>query len=401
MKKKIVFDVILNMAASFIPIFLLQFIILPQVALNINADLYGQLLSIMAFVYLSASSFGSVLNNSKLIHYKKYNELKIEGDFNIILLVFLFSNIIITIMGLIYYGESMDHLSSISLILISTIFLFNTYASVEFRIQLKYLDIFVNSILLFLGYLIGFGLFLYTGNWSLIYLIGFGLNLIYIIMRTNIIHEKLVKTSLFKVTAKEIILLLGSGILVSLGAYADKLIIFPLLGGSAVAIYFVATLLGKTISLAINPVTSVLLSYLAHMNKFNGNQFRLLYITAFVVGFICYWCIILVSQPVLTLIYPQYVEAAMQYVPITTASIIVILIISIINPVLLIFSSAKWQVVINSFYMLVYFTLSISLLIYYGLMGLCIGILIANIIKLIVTIALYSYNNKKLINADV
>jgi len=95
MKKKIFFDVILNMVATFIPMFALQFIILPQVALKISADSYGQLLAITAFMYLSASTFGSVLNNSKLIHYKRYEELNIQGDFNIVLSIFLVSNIIV------------------------------------------------------------------------------------------------------------------------------------------------------------------------------------------------------------------------------------------------------------------------------------------------------------------
>ena len=394
MKKKIFFDVILNMIATFIPIFALQFIILPQVAMKISPDSYGQLLAIMAFMYLSASSFGSVLNNSKLIHYKRYEELNIQGDFNIILSIFLVSNIIIMFVGLIYYGKSLNILTSISLILISTILLFNTYASVEFRIKLNFINILMNSIMLFIGYLIGYGLFLLTGYWSLIYLCGFSLNIIYILNKTNILREKFSKTSLFRITFKEIILLLSSGILVSLGAYVDKLIIFPLLGGAAVSIYYTATILGKTISLAISPITGVLLSYFAHMKKFSSNNFKLLLLISLIVGFIGYWSIILVSKPLLSLVYPQYVDDALKYIPITTLSIILTIISSVINSVLLKFSSAKWQILINGLYMLIYIPLSMYLLSLYGLMGLCVGILIANITKLLIMITTYFYINK-------
>ena len=394
MKKKIIFDVILNMVATFIPMFALQFIILPQVALKISADSYGQLLAIMAFMYLSASSFGSVLNNSKLIHYKKYEELKIQGDFNIILAIFLVSNTIIMIFGLLYYGKSLNVLTHISLILISSILLFTSYASVEFRINLNFKYILMNSIMLFFGHLIGFVLFLFTGYWSLIYLCGFGLNIFYIIKKTNILHEKFSKTPLFRITLREIILLLGSGLLVSLGAYADKLIIFPLLGGAAVSIYYTATILGKTIALAIGPITGVLLSYLAHMKKFSNNNFKLLLLISSIVGLIGYWSIILVSRPLLSLVYPQYVGNAIQYVPITTLSIILTIICSVINPVLLKFSRAKWQILINGLYMLIYIPSSMYLLSLYGLMGLCVGILIANLTKLLIMIATYFYVNK-------
>lgn len=394
LKKKVIFDVILNMAATFIPMFALQFIILPQVALKISADSYGQLLAIMAFIYMSSSSFGSVLNNSRLIHYKRYEELKLQGDFNIILLIFQILNVIIMILGLLYYGKLLNVLTHMSLVLISSILLFNTYASVEFRINLNFKYILMNSIMLFIGYLIGFVMFLFTGYWSLIYLCGFGFNILYIIKKTNILHEKFSKTPLFRITLKEIMLLLGSGILVSLGAYADKLIIFPLLGGTAVSIYYASTILGKTIALAIGPITGVLLSYLAHMKKFSSNNFKLLLLISSIVGLIGYWSVILVSKPLLSLVYPQYVEDAIQYIPITTLSIILTIISSVINPVLLKFSSAKWQILINGLYMLIYIPLSMYLLSLYGLMGLCVGILIANITKLLIMIITYFYINK-------
>lgn len=53
------------MAATLLGIsmFISQFIIYLQVALKIDANSYGQLLAVIAFVYLSASSFGGVLNN--------------------------------------------------------------------------------------------------------------------------------------------------------------------------------------------------------------------------------------------------------------------------------------------------------------------------------------------------
>lgn len=388
--KRIIFDVLLNMVATFIPMFILQFLILPRIASRINSDSYGLLLTLIAFIYLSASTFGSVLNNARLIHYKEYKENNIDGDFSVILVYFVISNIFIIIFGLLFYGQSV----TISLLLLSVLLLLNSYASVEFRINLNFKYILMNNIWLSLGYVIGYLLFVITGYWSLIYLCGFGLNFIFIIKRTKILKEKLKKSKLFRITTKEVIILLFSGFLVSLSTYIDKLIIFPLLGGAAVSIYYTSTILGKTIAIAIGPITGVLLSYLAHMKRFSIDDFKLLLIISSVVGFVGYWVVIIVSKPLLTIIYPQYVEQCLRYIYITTLSIIITIVCNVINSVLLKFSGAKWQLIINGIYMITYLSVSLLLLDLYGLMGFCVGILIANIVKLVIMVATYFYLNK-------
>ena len=394
MKKKIIFDTLFNILATMIPTLALQFIILPQIALNINADSYGQLLAVIAYIYLFSSTFGNVLNNSKLIHYKKYEDLKINGDFNIFLVIFLIMNFIIIVVGLFYYGTTLTKLTNLLLVLMSGMLLFTAYTSVEFRIKLNFKKIFINSIMLFLGYLIGYSVFLLTGNWSFVYLCGIGFSMIYLCYSTNIWRGEYNKTFLFKKTFKEVIILLASGILVSIGAYVDKLLIYPVLGGAAVSIYYVATILGKTIGLIVGPITGVFLSYLAQMKTFKSNNFKILLLSSSVLGFVCYWIIIILSKPIISIVYPQYVESAMHYVPITTLSTIVTIVANIINAIILKFSSAKWQVYINLLYMAVYLPLSLYLLTLYGLMGFCIGILIASFVKLVSTIATYFYHDR-------
>jgi len=391
MKKKIISDVILNMAATFIPMFVLQFVILPRVARDISAELYGQLLAAIAFVFLVSSTFGSALNNSKLIHFNKYIETDIDKDYNMMLSIFLPANIIIMIFGMNYYGNEFDLLTSLSLILSSIILLVNTYLSVEFRINLNFKNILISGVMLFIGYVIGYVLFTLTANWSLIYLIGFTTNLLYILSKTKVLKRKPKKTNMFKTTFYETSFLLGSGFLASLGTYIDKLIIFPLLGGAVVSVYYTSTILGKTIALAIGPITGVLLSYLAHMKVFNKTRFKTLLSISLFLGGLGYVIILLVSRPILTLVYPQYIEESMNYISVTTLSTILVVIATVINPVLLKFKAAKWQIIINIVYIILYIALGIILLGIYGLIGFCIGILVANIAKLIFMIIVYYY----------
>lgn len=393
MKKKIIIDVLLSMIASFIPMLLLQLVLLPIIALRISSDSYGQLIAIMAFVNLISASLGNVLNNAKLIHYKTYEETGITGDFNRMLVIFLFINLVFTIPGVIYYGESLNLSTLVVLIIISTLLLFNSYTSVEFRIKLNYYRILMSAISLFVGYLVGYLLFTVTGNWSLIYLCGFGLNALYILKNTVLLNESYKKSPIYSTTFKEVFLLLGSGLLTAIGVYADKLILYPLLGGNSVTIYYVSTILGKTIALAIGPITSVLLSYLAHMKQFSRNNFKLLLAVSILMGSLGYLFVIFVSKPLLAILYPQYANEAVNYINITTISIVLSIIANVINPILLKFMKAKWQIIINSVFITIYVGLSIILLNSYDLMGFCIGVLIANAIKLFLMIIICIFYN--------
>lgn len=389
MKRKVISDLVLNIIANFLPMFVLQFIILPRISLELSADSYGLLLTIVAFIYLTSSSFGSVLNNSRLIHNKKYIDLDIVGDYKIFLIYFCIFNTILMIFGLFFIGSSFDMLSNISFIIISTLSLINTYVIVEFRINLDFKSILINNIYVFFGYLFGYQLFIISGIWHLVYLLGFGFGFVHLLMTTHILKETKTKTVLYQFVKKETLILLFSGILTSLGVYIDKLIIYPLLGGHAVAIYNTSSLLGKTISLAIVPVTGVLLSYLSRLKNFKSNNFKMIIMISILAGTIGYISIIFISKPLLELIYPQYVNEALKYIPITTLTIIITIINNLINPFLLSFLRAKWQLILSGLHMTIYVFASLILLKFYGLFGFCIGILISYVVRLFLMILIY------------
>lgn len=397
MKKKIFSDVVLNMIASVIPVFTLQFILMPMMASKIDANTYGQVITIIALMNLSAATLGNVLNNSRLINYQEYEELKIQGDYNILLLLFVIINVTIMSIGLWYYQQVFELWSFILLMSSSIFMLIKGYATVEFRIKLKFKYILIDSIMLIIGYVIGFGLFLISEYWHFIYFCGFAFSFIFVINKTSIMSNPFKKTSLFKKTTIQTIVLLISGILLALGTYIDRLLLYPLLGGAAVSVYYTATILGKTISLVVQPITGVLLSYLAQFKEFDSKYFYLMLGVSSIIGAIGYVFIIIISEPLLTIVYPQYVEQAVNYIYITTLSIIVIIISNILNAVVLKFCNVRMQIVINGSYLLVYVFGSLVLLEIYGLMGFCIGILIASIVKLTVMIVVYYLSNKNIV----
>jgi O-antigen/teichoic acid export membrane protein len=403
MKKKIFSDVTLNIFATLIPMFVLQFLLLPLVASDLDSNEYGQLLAIVAFLYLSAGTIGNILNNVRLINYKNYKDLNIQGDYSILVVISIIVNIIFMMVGLWYYGEALSVLSIVILILTSIFILLKNYMIVEFRIKLNFKNILYDSLLLLLGYIVGFTLFVVSGYWQFIYLCGFATSFVFVFKRTDILKEPLAKTPIFKKTTHQTITLLVSGILLALGTYIDKLLLYPLLDGEAVSIYYTATIIGKTISLVIQPITGVLLSYFAQLNKFETKYFHLLFVLSTLVGAVGYCLTILISKPLLSIVYPQFVEEALKYIHITTIGIIIIIITNILNVVILKFCDMRWQLIINLSYMVVYVVMSLILLYLYGLMGFCLGILIASIVKLIVMFVAYYINNSKakLINKEI
>ncbi len=391
MKKKIFADSALNIFATVTPMMVLNILILPLVASKIDSSLYGELISVVALVNLFGGTAGNVLNNLRLINYKKYFDRRIVGDYNILLIIL----ILISLGMLIIYMRLTNLLFmnfSIILILLITIFLIlKGYARVEFRLKLNFKYILYDSMFLLFGYLVGFAVFLISKRWEYIYLLGFLFSFFWIYKKTAILKEPFLKTIYFHDTKNQLVVLYISAILTSLGMYVDKLLIYPLLGGSAVSIYYASTVLGKSFSVVIQPLTSVMLSYLAHFKSFKKNKFNSLMVLSIILGVIFYFAILFASKFVLSIIYPKYVSEAIKYINITTASIIVTVLSNIINSVLLKFRDVKWQLAINATYIITYFSFSILLLKAHGLTGFCLGILIASIIRLSIMLFAYYY----------
>lgn len=396
MKKKMMYDSLLSIFSAAIPLVVLNLWILPNVARNIGEDSYGQLIAVIAFMGLTAATLGNVLNNSRLIHHEQYLSNGLKGDYSLFLGFLIIANIILMSIGMVFFGTSLDFSIIIVLIVASVLMLIRTYANVFFRIKLKYNNILFDSVFLLTGYSMGFLLFKAIGNWAMIYFFGFTFSVIYLAIKTNVFREPLRKTRLFNPTLKETLILLGSGILFSANMYLDKLLLLPILGGSTVSIYFAATFLGKIVGMGVAPITGVFLSYLAQMKKFSDNNFKLLLILASIVVFFGYFFVIVVSRVALEFLYPQFLDRAMELIYITTLSIMVAIVSSVMNSVFLKFYTAKLQVIINSSYLFIYIVLSILLLSFFGLVGFCIGILIANIARMIMMIYIYySPNNIK------
>ena len=150
------------------------------------------------------------------------------------------------------------------------------------------------------------------------------------------------------------------------------------LGGAAVSIYYVATLLGKLLATVVSPINSVVLSYLARLNGKPKELFWLTLLVCLIVCVIGYVITIAISEPILAFLYPQFVDESIVFIYITTAAAYMNVVASVMNPVVLKFTPMRTQILVNGGYLVLYVTVALAMLAFNGLYGFCVGTLVAS-----------------------
>jgi hypothetical protein len=120
MKRKVITDIVQNLLSAFIPLGLLQLVILPSVSKSIGGDKYGLVLTLVALLNTVPASFGNALNNIRLLKDDEYRQKNLSGDFNYLVLTStVVSILIILVMTLWYYMERPAHTSVVSYVVTS------------------------------------------------------------------------------------------------------------------------------------------------------------------------------------------------------------------------------------------------------------------------------------------
>jgi O-antigen/teichoic acid export membrane protein len=394
--KAITSDMILNIIATVIPIIIMQFFLLPKVAETYDKYQYGLMITLISLITLSVQPFSSSLSNSRLLLNQKYKDKGFCGDFNILLIGYSLINIIVMIIGTYLYEGDFNFVNVSLILVISIIQIIRKYLLVSFRLRIYYKGILYSNIILIIGYSLGMVLFLFTDTWQLIFITGETLSLIYVITKTKLLKEPIKFTPLFKGTTKYGLVILVASFLGTATSNFDRLLLYPMLGAGMVTIYFVSTLFGKIVSMLVGPISNVILTYLSKMKKFEIGSFKLMLTIAGVLGVISYALIILISEPILTMLYPLYVKDAMQLIYITTLTAMVVMISNVTNTVILKFCNIAWQVWSTIICIAVYLILAFYLVDLYGIYGFCWAALISELTKLLILVLIYMKNHNNL-----
>lgn len=394
--KNIIKNVILSFFSYAFPTVVLQFFIQPLIAFKLGSELNGKYLTIMSLNYFMIGITATVLNTVRLLENKQYEKEKLQGDFNIIYIIYMIILSIVIPIGYILYSGEIDVLNIILTTIISFLYLYHDYIFAQYRIRLQYNKILINNCLLVIGFLIGSIIFIKMSYWQFIYIIPYLLGGVYDYINTDFIKEPVRKTKFFKNTAKKVIVLTSSNALSSATTYFDKLVIYPFLGGTSVSVYNSAAIIGKILILISSPLNSVLLSYLIKFDSINLKLKKKMtwIIFCIVIIFIIYIAFVQFGYIVTDLLYPKWAEKSKIYIPITVLAGILKFFSSLLNTVIIRFYNLINQIYIQSVNLIIYLLVSFIGLKIAGLMGFCIGYLISNIIQLAMEISIF-YSKRK------
>lgn len=102
-RKKMIFDMVLNVSAAAIPLAMLQLLVYPFLSRYLAENEYGLMITMYSLWLMISNTLGNVIFNVRLIKNSVYEEKKIEGDFLIIVFKYSIINAIIISGATLYY----------------------------------------------------------------------------------------------------------------------------------------------------------------------------------------------------------------------------------------------------------------------------------------------------------
>ncbi len=173
----------------------------------------------------------------------------------------------------------------------------------------------------------------------------------------------------------------------------DRLLLQLFDGGKSVTIYYLSSLIGKTMSLITTPLNSVIIGYLVrYKGKFNKKMVHGLMATSLGVVVLCTVISVIGSHIIIYILYPNNYQEVKMFFWIANLTQVLYFVTNIITTVLLRMAEANCQFVINIIYMAAFLVLCIPGTMMYGISGFCITLLCANLVRYISSL-IYCYKN--------
>ena len=378
-----------------------QFVVYPTWNRQLGADKYGTILSLVAVMNIFSISVGSAVN---------YTRMTTDGGDkknNPYLAVLFASSLAFIIVPFIIYrveGEAFTFWEPVLFWLLMCSTMFRYYLDVEYRLTLNYRGYFFYYFVIGIGYLVGTLLFRFLNVWILALLAGELLSIICVRSHGHILTFDHEHTSIarYRWVATKAYTIFTGNMISSLVFNGDRLLLNFLLDGTSVTIYYLASLLGKTMSLITTPLNSVIIGYLA---RYKGH------LTTKIMNFIVFFSFIitilatalcwLASDVLIPILYPKEYDLVKPFFVLANLSQILYFISGAISALLLRFSKAKYQVYINVIYAAVFLAACIPLTARYGMYGFCDVLLIANIVRFSYAIMLGYFESRKALKAEL
>lgn len=373
-------DMILNMIGFGIYIIAQQILLLPILAKIVDDTIYSNIVLYISILNVVCNVTGGELGNVRLVRDSAYKEKNVHGDFTRILLSISPIITVIVFPILIYLKYSIIG----SILYTLTILMANVrlYATCFYRLEKKFNKVIIQNIFYLIGIILSLILFKFIGNIYLLLFIPECVSLIYALKNSDLLIMGLKKTNEMKKTIRKFGGLGFVSLLTNLMNYFDKFLIYPMFGATSVAVYYAVNSMSKIASLITNPMSSVILSWVANSDE-KKNKKKILKMTL-ISNIPILLVVTIITIPLtyiaLRILYSQYMEDALVLIipiAITTAFGTAA---TLIKSVLLKYTNTNKLVVTYVIYFAIFSLLGYNLSKSQGLIGFTVANLIAKII---------------------
>ena len=378
-KKKLLSDLIYTVGASVLMNGVLQLIIYPFINYRMGEEYLGNVVFYMSIVSIIGQAMGMSFCSNRLVLRNQCRTT--NGDFNALLRILAPLGGLVGAVIFSFYTKNVGEILAFGLIVMFTVLRY--YANVEYRLKLNYKKYFLYFVILTAGYGIGAVIYAFTGQWFWIFLTGEVIATLYMFV-FGTIFKKEARTDNTRFVAKHILFLLLSYLVFEGISNADRMILKSLLDAKAVALFYVVSMIGKTLQLFVGPINNIALSYMsADKKKMTREDFlktTLLYVG---VG-AAFYLVCLVGTPLyVRLLYPNLYGDLKGLNLVVNAGQVINFAASLILPSILASLGSKYHMMLQVLYAVVYLPLAIVFTMQGGIWGFAFATLIANSLRLI------------------
>ncbi len=347
-----------------------QIVVFPLYARKFGDVGYGDLQYLMAYVNVLTVSVGSAANYARMTA-PAGERLENNGDYNVFLLLVCLLGLPFTYLVRSFGGVTMDHATYICYYLLFVMMAFRYYADVSYKLSLNYRRYFVYYLCISIGYGVGAFLVWQTGIWPLGLLVGEACGVLYAYIANGTLRRRALRLSpLWRKTFRIILTLFLAEGVANLIFNVDRLLLKFMLGASAVTVYYLATLVGKTVSLVTAPLNGVLIGYLARYDgKLTRRAMRWLVVGSLAAILLFTLFCVLGGYIVLLLLYPSELHAVKDYLFLGSLAQVFYFTTSILMVVLIRFAKKSYQIYINCVFGIGFFGLGIPATLLWGMWG--------------------------------
>ena len=394
--KSIVGDSIFSVAVLVLMNVVAQFIVYPSWRSTFNDEFYGDILYLISLMNILAVSMGVACNYARMTESGKGKSL------NLPYMAILGVSSVLGIFLAIFFGAfggvdlSVFEICLYALLLCLTMWRY--YADVEFRMSLNYRQFFLYYLFISIGYGFGILLFRMSELWPLALLPGELFGLIFVFLKGKIFKaDSFANTKYFLGIVRTVLLLFGAEILSTIVFNGDRVVLKHFAGSSAVTVYYLASLLGKTMALLTTPLNGVIVGYLArYKGKISVKIMNIVLGAAALIVLLATVACTVGSHIIVSILYPDDYDGAKAYFIIANLAQIVYFVAGVVTVILLKFSRSRYQIYINVAFAAAFVLICIPMAYFGGLSGFCWGMLLSCAVRFFSGIGLGYYDAIKL-----